>query len=162
METRLNDPLRLSGKPINPHLRIAVLTGVLAAVRIRIDRGDDVNATDDRGRSPLMLAASRGHLETCRLLLEAGADPTACDREGNAALGLAIKSHHPAIVALLRDRVAASADYPPDALRETPADYPVLPGSIEAQIPEPNFAPARGLQANPGRPRLRRTCRNRA
>ena len=131
----MNAPASLSGKSLSPHLRIAVLTGVQVAVRIRIDRGDDVNATDDRGRSPLMLAASRGHVETCRVLLEAGADPTARDREGNAALGLAIEGRHSGIVALLHERLAASADSPSDGLKETSADYPVLPGGIEAQIP---------------------------
>lgn len=133
----MNDPLRLSGKPINPHLRIAVLTGVQAAVRLRIERGDDVNATDDRGRSPLMLAAARGHVETCRLLLEAGADPAARNREGNTALGLAIEGRHPGIVALLRERLAASTDSPSDELRETPAGYPVFRHGIEAHVPEP-------------------------
>ena len=51
-----------------------------------------MNATDERGRSPLMLAASRGHTEVCLALLEAGADPALRDHEGNDAASLAGKA----------------------------------------------------------------------
>lgn len=135
-ETRLTDPLHLSGKPLNPHLRIAVLTGVQAAARVRIDRGDDVNAIDHKGRSPLILAASRGHLETCRLLLDSGADPAARDLEGNDALGLAIAGGHARIVALLHERLAPLVESPSDGLREAPAGYPSLSARLEARGPD--------------------------
>jgi RNA polymerase primary sigma factor len=85
----LNDLPAHSGKALNPLLKMAVLAGVQTAVRFHIRRGDDVNATDDKGRSALILAASRGHTETCRLLLEAGADPCILDNDGNDALSLA-------------------------------------------------------------------------
>lgn len=85
----MNDRLACGGKALNPLLKMAVLAGVQTAVRLHIHRGDDVNATDDKGRSPLVLAASRGHTEICRLLLEAGADPGVRDNDGNDALSLA-------------------------------------------------------------------------
>jgi len=85
----LNDRSALCGKALNPLLKMAVLAGVQTAVRLHIRRGDDVNATDDKGRSALILAASRGHTETCRLLLEAGADPRLLDNDGIDALSLA-------------------------------------------------------------------------
>jgi len=85
----LNDHPAHCGKALNPLLKMAVLAGVQTAVRLHIRRGDDVNATDDKGRSALILAASRGHTETCRLLLEAGADPRTLDNDGNDALSLA-------------------------------------------------------------------------
>jgi RNA polymerase primary sigma factor len=84
-------------------LKMAAISGVSAAVRVRLSRGDDVNATDDKGRSALHLAASRGHLETCRVLLLAGADPMACDLAGNDVLSAALASGHEDIVALVRD-----------------------------------------------------------
>ena len=85
----MNDRPAHCGKALNPLLKMAVLAGVQTAVRLHIRRGDDVNATDDKGRSALILAASRGHTETCRLLLEAGADPRILDNDGNDALSLA-------------------------------------------------------------------------
>ena len=85
----MNDRPVQYGKALNPLLRMAVLAGVQTAVRLHIRRGDDVNATDDKGRSALILAVSRGHIETCRLLLEAGADPLILDNDGNDALSLA-------------------------------------------------------------------------
>ncbi|MCM8612430.1 sigma-70 family RNA polymerase sigma factor [Accumulibacter sp.] len=85
----MNDRPAHCRKALNPLLKMAVLAGVQTAVRLHIRRGDDVNATDDRGRSALILAVSRGHTETCRLLLEAGADPRILDNDGNDAVALA-------------------------------------------------------------------------
>lgn len=85
----MNDRPAHHGKALNPLFKVAVLAGVQTAVRLHIRRGDDVNATDDKGRSALILAVSRGHIETCRLLLEAGADPHILDNDGNDALSLA-------------------------------------------------------------------------
>jgi len=82
---------------------MAAISGVSAAVRIRVKRGDDVNATDDKGRSALHLAASRGHIETCRVLLFAGADPTVCDHAGNDAVSIALASGRNAVAELVRE-----------------------------------------------------------
>jgi RNA polymerase primary sigma factor len=82
---------------------MAAISGVSAAVRIRVKRGDDVNATDEKGRSALHLAASRGHIETCRVLLHAGADPTACDHAGNDALSVALASGWNDVADLVRE-----------------------------------------------------------
>jgi RNA polymerase primary sigma factor len=85
----LNDRPVDCRKPLNRLLKMAALAGVQNAVCLHIRRGDDVNAKDERGRSPLILAASRGHTETCKILLEAGADPRAVDNNGNDALSIA-------------------------------------------------------------------------
>jgi RNA polymerase primary sigma factor len=70
-----------SEKLLNPLLKMAVLSGVQAAVRLHIRRGIEINAIDEKGRSPLILAASKGHTETCKILPEAGADPRIQDNE---------------------------------------------------------------------------------
>ena len=75
---------------LSPLLKLAVLSGAQPAVRIHVQRGVDINATDGDGRSPLMLAAMKGHVEICRLLLDAGADPTLVDKDGKDALTLAL------------------------------------------------------------------------
>ena len=65
---------------------MAVLAGALESVRMHLHAEPDLEATDNQGRSPLILAVSKGHRDICRLLLQAGADPTTKDNEGNDAL----------------------------------------------------------------------------
>ncbi len=66
-----------------------MVTGVEGAVRIHIDRGDDLNARDEKGQTPLMLSAARDNAAICRLLLAAGADARLCDPSGRDALDIA-------------------------------------------------------------------------
>lgn len=90
---------------IHPLLKMAAIGGVDSAIRLHIKRGADVNATDERGRSALMLAAQRGHARTCRLLLEAGADPAQMDSDGLDALAHAQpRRHAEVVIALLEHR----------------------------------------------------------
>ncbi|WP_062473308.1 sigma-70 family RNA polymerase sigma factor [Variovorax boronicumulans] len=70
-------------------LRIAVVAGVEAAVQVHIDRGDDLNARDDKGQTPLMLSAARNKSAICKLLLAAGANAELLDPSGRNALGIA-------------------------------------------------------------------------
>ncbi len=52
-------------------------------------RGARHDLTDDRGRTPLMIAAARGHAQIVALLLAAGADPARRDTAGASASDLA-------------------------------------------------------------------------
>jgi RNA polymerase primary sigma factor len=76
-------------KPISRLLKMAVIGGVEVAVRLHIDRGDDLDSRDDRGFTPLMLAAARNKARICRLLIDAGADMLALDPSGRNALAIA-------------------------------------------------------------------------
>lgn len=87
-------------RPLNPLLKMATLAGIETAVRLLIRWGDDVNATDGNGRTPLILAAIKGHAEICRILLDSGADPEKSDNFGNNALSIATKSGLPKLVGL--------------------------------------------------------------
>lgn len=102
----MNDTFMKPGKLLNPLLKMAVLSGVQAAVSLHIRRGIEVNAIDEKGRSPLILAASKGHTETCRILLEAGADPRILDNEGNDALSIALDKRLDNLVKLLKERLS--------------------------------------------------------
>ena len=68
---------------------MAVMAGVEDSVRLHIRRGDDVNARDDKGQTPLMIAASRNRAGTCKLLLDSGADAQLLNPAGLDALMLA-------------------------------------------------------------------------
>ena len=71
---------------LNRLFRMAVVAGVESAVKIHIQRGDDLNARDGNGRTPLMLAAMRNKPAVCVLLLSSGADLTLEAPDGNDAL----------------------------------------------------------------------------
>jgi ankyrin repeat protein len=64
-------------------------------------QGADVNATGERGSTPLIEAARFGHEDICRLLIAAGADLTAKDNDGKTALMLAVQGDHEDVVRVL-------------------------------------------------------------
>lgn len=76
-------------QPLNQLLKMAVVAGVEIAVRLHIRRGDDLDACDSAGLTPLMLAASRNKANICRLLLGAGVNPDLVDHSGRNALAIA-------------------------------------------------------------------------
>jgi uncharacterized protein len=63
----------------------------LAAARVLLDAGADVNARDTRGRTALHAAAAQGYTDVAKFLVERGADLKAADNDGvlpvDAALG---------------------------------------------------------------------------
>jgi len=64
--------------------------------------GADVNATNERGSTPLLEAARYGHDEICRVLIAAGANTKAKDNDGKTALMLAIQGNHNDVVRVLK------------------------------------------------------------
>ncbi len=90
-----------SRRPLSPAFRMALLAGTIASVRLHLRSGGDVNAADERGRSPLILAASKGRIDLCQLLLDEGADPDLRDHAGNDALAVAQAQGQTEIASLL-------------------------------------------------------------
>lgn len=76
-------------RAINRLFKMAVVGGIEAAVRLHINRGDDLEGRDERGFTLLMLAAARDKASVCRLLIEAGANWRALDPSGKDALAIA-------------------------------------------------------------------------
>jgi len=105
---RRDDPRRVVLKPL---VRLAIVQGNAELVQRYIHSGGDVDARDQRGRSPLILAAENGHLALCRLLLEHGASLGCEDDTGSTAASAAAAAGHGDITTYLNE--AASGVAPP-------------------------------------------------
>lgn len=90
-------------RPLSQLLRLAVIAGVESAVQIHIERGDDLNARDARGMTPLMLSAARDKPAICKLLLSAGADHRLLTPSGKTALEIAVAAGSEATAAILKE-----------------------------------------------------------
>jgi len=98
----LNNHFKLFRKPISPLLKIAVLHGSSAAVQSHIERGHDLDARDEKGRTSLMLAALKGYIGICEQLINSGADPLLKDDEDRNAFFIAEEYGHSNVMELLR------------------------------------------------------------
>jgi RNA polymerase sigma factor RpoD-like protein len=112
---------------LNRLLKIAVSNGVESAIKVHIARGDDLNARDDAGNTPLMIAARKKKTSACRLLLENGADPLLLDLEGKDAVTIASEAGSSETAALIQSFVPISAaaqpiekvlEHPPPVITE--------------------------------------------
>jgi len=84
----------------------AAAAGDLAAIQAELDKGVDVNAKDDDGRTPLHYAAKYATKEVVELLIPNGADVNAKDRFGFTPLREAAWYGHKEIAELLLDKGA--------------------------------------------------------
>lgn len=78
--------------PLSQFLRMAVIAGVENAVQVHVDRGDDLDARDSHGLTPLMMAAAKNRPTICKILLEAGADASLLSPSGESAFAIAISA----------------------------------------------------------------------
>jgi RNA polymerase primary sigma factor len=129
----MGEQLPVQRKGMTPVLRMAVLSGVKASVQLHLRLGGVVDAIDDKGRTPLILAASRGHAEICRLLLDAGADLAHVDMEGNDALSAATAKGHHVVAELIRAAVASPAETAPPLPQVVEVESPGATGTGMAE-----------------------------
>ena len=66
-------------------LSVAAFVG-LSNIDELIQKGGDVNATDEKGRSPLFIAARQGQLETVKILIQNKADVNLCSKTSDSPL----------------------------------------------------------------------------
>lgn len=108
----MNFPGGLAERPLNRLLKMAVLAGVESAVRMHVRRGDDLDARDGDGMTPLMLAALKNKAAICALLIESGADAFLTDPSGRPALDIAKASGATEAVAVLASLGAKTSEPP--------------------------------------------------
>lgn len=101
----MHNPVR----KLNPLLRLAAISGVETAIKLHIRRGDDLDARDGAGATPLILAAGRRRVGVVKLLLDAEANPALADQSGMDALAHALKSGCSETIAILTDAMARLA-----------------------------------------------------
>jgi ankyrin repeat protein len=89
-------------------LHYAALANRRAEAEERLAAGDDPNLGDQRGFTPLHLAAQEGSLETARLLLDHGAEVDPVNTFGNTPLSVAVfnSKGRGDLIAFLRKRGA--------------------------------------------------------
>lgn len=103
-----------------PLLKVAAELGHLDIVGLLLDRGADIEATDDLGQRPLMSAARYGRAVVVQSLLDRGADIDAVDWSGQSALSnSAVEGHHD-LIGLLLSRGARRGIVDALALNEIP------------------------------------------
>ena len=76
--------------------RLDHFTGHEICVRLLLDNGADVDAVQDGGNTPLLLAAARGHDAVMRLLIDRGADIRVRNRRDKDAVFMAVVYGHAA------------------------------------------------------------------
>ena len=110
----MNGSSLAAGSPaLNRFLRMAVIAGVESAVQIHINRGDDLNARDGNGLTPLMLSAARNKPAICKLLLKAKADVSLLDPSGKTALAIAVAADAQESIAIFESATLVVDDEDP-------------------------------------------------
>mmetsp|Transcript_11638 Transcript_11638/g.32711 ORF Transcript_11638/g.32711 Transcript_11638/m.32711 type:complete len:144 (+) Transcript_11638:29-460(+) len=82
-------------------------SGDLEEVKLFLERGADVNASNWSGWTPLLRAAVKGNVKVVKLLVASGADLEAKDSAGETSLMLATSRRHVQVVEFLLRRGAS-------------------------------------------------------
>jgi len=75
-------------------------------IRMLLDHGADLAASDLHGRTPLMIASSLGYVDIAHCLIEKGADVEQVDIFGTTALNEAVRCGHDDLASLLLPRIS--------------------------------------------------------
>ncbi len=105
--TEIADLLRKHGAKTGAELKadesihIAAESGNIEALKKHLSAGGDVNAKDERGKTPLHFAADYGHREIAKLLIAEGADLNVRDMSEMTALQVAMFANSTEMAELL-------------------------------------------------------------
>jgi ankyrin repeat protein len=92
---------------INQQLIRAAEAGQVETVRQLLQDGAEINARDERGRTPVMAATHANQVETVRALIQAGAD---IDLQDNLRDNVFLYAGAEGLLEILRLAIAAGAD----------------------------------------------------
>jgi uncharacterized protein len=92
----------LRSAPQPAALQSAAASGDTALTAVLLNQGAALDARDDHGRTPLMLAVMQSRLDVVRLLLNRGADPNIADSTGRTPLQQAKQQNLREVAALLK------------------------------------------------------------
>jgi len=87
-------------------LRLAAAEGNLLRVQTFLGQGISAQVADERGVTPLLLAAKHGHRDVAALLLERGTLVEPTRQDGVTPLFMAVQEGHRDVVALLLEKGA--------------------------------------------------------
>jgi ankyrin repeat protein len=90
-------------RSLDKELFQAVAKGDIGAVRVLLTNGADLEAKDDRGDTPMIVAAGNHNVAAVKLLLEKGADVSARNNYEETALIEAARSMDPELLRVLLD-----------------------------------------------------------
>eukprot|EP00756_Hemistasia_phaeocysticola_P023284 Hpha_TRINITY_DN15882_c1_g8::TRINITY_DN15882_c1_g8_i1::g.189260::m.189260/K10380/ANK; ankyrin len=107
----------------------AARIGNLKELRYIISKGGNVNAADQRGRSPVWVAARNGHVQTLRELLDRGGDCRKADDKGQTPFLVAAARGRMKILRILLDHGADAGQADNDG--ETPCLSAVKKGRVK-------------------------------
>lgn len=124
MDQKGNNPLHLASKNGNHEHYTAI-------VNLLIEKGADINATNNFGSTPLHWASKEGHSEVVNLLINKRANIHIVDSSGNTPLHLASLVGHAEVVNLLIEKGADidaknNSNYTPDRLAIMNGRYNVI------------------------------------
>lgn len=88
----------------------AASRGHEGATQLLLERGADLNAVCNQGRTPLSYAAEGGHVAILKLLLGAFADPKVTDNSGRSPLYYTVQAGNIDAVALLCHAIGTNVD----------------------------------------------------
>jgi len=87
--------------------------GDAAAVKVLLDQGVDPDAPGEKGKTALMIAATKGSLPVVEVLLAAGADPNIGSEDGKTPLSEAFQRGHKAVMSKLFSSTFSSLNVAP-------------------------------------------------
>eukprot|EP00045_Choanoeca_perplexa_P011210 m.117685 g.117685 ORF g.117685 m.117685 type:complete len:263 (-) comp15551_c0_seq1:1332-2120(-) len=120
-KTQLQDKVIGGSRKLEQSLRDACSQGSYDKVLELVGDGVNVNAADEKKRSPLHFAAVKGDASVVKFLLDHGASPHSRDMNGNTPLHLAACTNATAVITqLLRGGCDARAT---DGMGRTALDY---------------------------------------
>jgi ankyrin repeat protein len=108
----LNEMRKIIYTPDKSYFRLtpfqtAINNGYLGVIKVFLEKGADVKADDNDGRTPLYWAAIYGKLDVVKYLVEKGADVKAANKYGNTPLHKAAEKGHWDVVKYLVEEKGA-------------------------------------------------------